>query len=427
MRSGTWLGSLLLATLLVSACGPILGVDAIHVDEQLTLPDGGVVLVPSGVACKFPQDCPALDTEPAACAEVTCVGGNCLYKAKDEDQDGHPAAKCRSKNGIAITPGDDCDDKDSQLFPGHDKPCAEAEDGTALSFPTATPVGDCKLGTKSCNPDGTVSACKGAVGPQAVTTCTPEKDEACTGNPSEKCPCTPGTSQPCGGPAVGNCKVGSAACDTNGVLGACVGSVAPAARDCGSANDMDCNGAADNAEAGCQCPGGGGPGATRGCNGHAQDGVGACHAGSQTCVAAGPSANWTGCAGDVGPSAEICDGVDRDCNGLAGVDEAAPPSPPGTMNCTHVFACPAPGRGPLYYREGVGFTNYAGTGTLWTAYASRGVFSAGTYPPGTVRISRDASTATKMGPYGVATACCPSGCPGSGIFYDGEGQFYTAP
>jgi len=201
--------------------------------------------------------------------------------------------------------------------------------------------------------------------------------------------------------------------------------VEPKARNCGGVDDDNCNGIADREEPECQCPGGGAPGTTRACNGHpGYDGKGVCTAGSQTCVGKISISEWSPCSGDVGPSAEGCDGFDRNCNNVAGINEPGPPPPAGTMNCAVVYACPAPDRGPLYYRTGIGFTNYAGSATLWTAYAPRGNFAAGTYPPGTRRIAHD-NTGTKMGPIEVATACCPSGCPGANIYYDSNGQFFT--
>jgi hypothetical protein len=421
-------GSLVLAIGLVS-CGPILGVQDIHVDAD----DGGIVGdvdasggpegAPPGssAACAVPGDCPAIATTPADCAEVQCVGGVCQYRAKDRDQDGHRAARCDAP-GVAIERGDDCADDDDALYPGHPRPCGATSDGTPIVFPNGVAVGACKLGEQSCAAGDAVGPCLGAVGPSPEQ-CTGTIDEDCDGNAFNGCACSPGDTKPCGSSATGVCKLGTTTCSNN-MYGACVGNVEPKARDCTSGLDNDCNGTPDNAEVACQCPGGNPPGGSRACNTHPQDGVGICHAGSQTCIASGSTSSWGGCSGDQGPLGEQCDGNDYDCNGVAGVNDPAPAPPAGTLNCTHVFRCPAAGRGALYYRTGIGFTNYAGSNTLWTAYAPQGDFSAGTYPPGEYRIAHDA-TGTKLGPVSVGTACCASGCATSYVYFDGNGQFYT--
>lgn len=384
--------------------------------------DGGSEAGAAG-SCQFAQDCPQLATEPPDCAVADCVAGACTYRAVDQDQDGHPSARCASKAGAVVVLGDDCADDDSQLFPGLPVPCSEAEDGSPIGFPNGTPVGACKYGTKICEPGGTVSACKGAVGPRAVTACTQDVDEGCTGSPLEMCPCVAGETQPCGTTAVGNCRKGHATCKADNTFGPCAGNVEPGPLQCGTATDFDCNGVADNAETACRCPGGSAPGISRACNSHPQDGVGACKAGTQSCVAAGSTSSWSACTGAVGPASEGCDAADRDCNGTAGVNEPAPPPPAGAVNCAKIFRCSASGRGALYYRTNIGWTNYAGADTVWTGYAPRGDYSSGTYPAGTHRIGRDTGTGKKMGPYGVASACCASGCPS--VLYDAGGQFYT--
>jgi hypothetical protein len=55
--------------------------------------------------------------------------------------------------------------------------------------------------------------------------------------------------------------------------------------------------------------------------------TGECSVGTQTCV----SGQWASCTGNVGPSAEICDGKDSNCNGVS--DDAEPNLCPGGKPC----------------------------------------------------------------------------------------------
>ncbi|HEV8320928.1 MAG TPA: MopE-related protein [Myxococcota bacterium] len=83
---------------------------------------------------------------------------------------------------------------------------------------------------------------------------------------------------------------------------------------CGNGLDDDCDGSADDW---CICTT---VGATQPCSdvdpGHA--GVGACTLGLQTCqLGLGEFPYWSLCTGDVGPTSEVCDSADNDCNGCA--------------------------------------------------------------------------------------------------------------
>jgi hypothetical protein len=172
--------------------------------------------------------------------------------------------------------------------------------------------------------------------------------------------CTNGQTKDCGSNA-GECKFGAQTC-SNGAWGACVGGTGPTTEVC-DGKDNNCNGQTDEGvmntyyrdadgdgygtsaitTQACSAPIGYvsnsndcndadssvHPGATEvcnglddNCNGLVDDGVasqscgynnvGACHLGTQTCS----NGAWGACIGAILPSAEICDGIDNDCNGM---------------------------------------------------------------------------------------------------------------
>jgi Bacterial lectin len=106
---------------------------------------------------------------------------------------------------------------------------------------------------------------------------------------------------------------------------------------------------------------GGGPplcvtGATQGCyDGPAgTEGVGVCHAGTQTCM--GTPAGWGPCEGEVTPQPPDCDGIDHTCTGVivacnpgttCGTSISGPSSPPSTSWSFNGSAAPVAGAGLL--------------------------------------------------------------------------------
>ena len=194
----------------------------------------------ASVTCSTDSDCAASvpPTMPAPgvgarCAEGKCnaLQGVCEYVAKDEDGDGHTAANCISTTGVAIQDGDDCNDQDANLYPGHPESCSAAPDG---GLP---PPGFC-TGQVSCLSNGTESGCvttltclnQACVNGTCTGTCAPGQSQCTVNDGLQTCGSngTWGAGVSCGGASCetgasggqcsGVCQAGSTMCaGTNGV------------------------------------------------------------------------------------------------------------------------------------------------------------------------------------------------------------------
>jgi hypothetical protein len=195
--------------------------------------DGGASADATTASCATDSDCAASmpPTIPAGCATGKCnaLQGTCDYVAKDQDGDGHPAANCVSTNGIAIQVGDDCNDQDPNLYPGHPESCNTLIDGGAAG------PGFCQSGSISCEPNGMQTGCVGTLvcpsnescvsetcggtcGP-SQTQCAPQVNgvEACTGGGTWGNP-VPCVNQTClSGSCQGVCAPTQAQCSGNAV------------------------------------------------------------------------------------------------------------------------------------------------------------------------------------------------------------------
>jgi hypothetical protein len=236
-------------------------------------------------------------------------------------------------------------------------------------------VGACRSGMRTCSPwvsgYGSVwSLCTGETRP-ARDVCD-GVDNDCNGTVDDGCACTPGASRACyGGPAgtmnVGACRGGRQSCamtTTTPAWGACAGQTLPRAEVCGDGVDNDCNGRVDD---GCECT----LGASRPCYAGpaGTQNVGACRDGRQTCIA-GPSGGttWDICRGWMGPTAEVCDNTDNDCN--RATDEGCACRPGTTQSC---YTGPAgtAGRGTCLAGTQTCLAGPRGVGAAWSSCAGQ--------------------------------------------------------
>jgi hypothetical protein len=245
---------------------------------------------------------------------------------------------------------DDCDNQVDencgQCAPGQQESCVTSCQTIGMqTCISAGQWGTCVPGQEECNNqdddcDGQVDealqkACASGCG-QGMQTCLSGKWSDCSA-PTPQLEVCNGKDDDCDGkidqlvngqPLVGNCNntcgQGTWTC-INGQWGPCSAQAAPEICD---GIDNNCDGLIDNVAGGCNCT----PGQTQPCGQQ----TGECTQGFQQCL----DGKWSVCGGTgfKGPSPEICDGKDNNCNGVA--DEGIAP---GTGKIGLVCGTQAPG------------------------------------------------------------------------------------
>jgi hypothetical protein len=217
---------------------------------------------------------------------------------------------CRDADGDGrLGCEDDCDDTSPFVRPGARELCNGVDDDCDGTIDEGYPqLGDaCTAGTGVCEATGRVVCaanaidvrCDAVAGPGSPETCDRE-DEDCDGTVDEGAPacCRSGEQVPCG-VDVGACEMGLTTCDANGVFGECEGGRGPAEVELCNGIDDDCNGLIDDAV----------PTVGEDCETGA---AGPCGPGTWRC-----EARELECIPIATPAAEVCNGVDDDCDGEA--------------------------------------------------------------------------------------------------------------
>lgn len=307
------------------------GSDAGAGGEGEQSPTAGSAGASTSESCQVDGDCPAIETVPEGCSEGRCdtQTGTCSYVGVDADGDSYRVRLCQAATaGVVVEAGEDCDDDDPKVSPaGWDGPGnGDLADGCndGLDNDCSGSVDDGQLENGS--------TCK----------CTPGQTMPCSLTPSGLAIVYPALDAD--GRPLGNCRLGSLTCDSRGNWDECTGAQGPVRETC-NGNDNDCDGIPSSEDEdvidplswsydvdndgyrllgtavhiGCEAP---------------ADVPSACLALCTDCEAECPASGWQGqlsarpdgdcndnaVAINPGVKSELCNGIDDDCDGTTDPD-----------------------------------------------------------------------------------------------------------
>jgi hypothetical protein len=229
--------------------------------------------------CNVTADAGSSSSDWGACEGAVAPGAadSCTVAGDDTDCDGLPNEGCACVDGATQQCGSSTDVAGcafgtstcvngafgqcvGAVPPAPRDSCAPGNDANCNGIPNegcgcidgetrscGSDIGSCEVGTQTCVNGAFSGQCVGAVGPGARDLCSARGNDAnCNGIPNEGCECIDGETRSCGATDVGACSFGTQTCVNGTFTQQCVGAVNPGPRDCGSAQDNDCNGLPDN-------------------------------------------------------------------------------------------------------------------------------------------------------------------------------------
>jgi hypothetical protein len=259
------------------------------------------------------------------------VFSDAIFGDGDADHDGSPGSQCRNP-WLTAAPPAGCNVMLVRVVQASGGTAGYVAGADCNDDPAAVTAGDGGVvGTDAG--DGGASLTGRDIHPGQVEVCN-GIDDNCAGGIDEGDPSGGGS---CGSGLAGICAPGVNHC-VDGAI-ACIPNVAPGTQtETCNALDDDCDGNVDNVPA------------TPCTTNHPPYPVGSpCSAGHAACSAGAPV-----CDANVGPSVEMCNGVDDDCDGM--VDDGAETMCPGAMNA--VASCSG---GACGFTCNAGFGNCNGT------------------------------------------------------------------